>query len=353
MPDGDQLAVVRNGLGLISEIYGWYPGTDKPLSVKAAGRTGVFITDPQLGATVLGVADVAGGALIKNYTSLTAWGEIAGDTVGTPRLRMAGQQYDPQTGLYYMRARFYDPVLGRFISEDPIGAGSGMNLYAYAGNDPVNLRDPSGLDYRWTDEGYCEEWADVTFHYDTRTGDVWGHTINDTWSVCVPGTQPGAGEGRSGSSSGSAQITTSSRDASADDKCLTLGLNLLANGTLDGLSWAALFSGGGLLLQGGRLLLRGTVRQGVAGFVNGGVIAIGRGGIVTTVRSEGRRLLQRGAADIMEGTVTAAGGAGLVVASYADDAARGGLRPNSLWDLIPGSGTVSAFREFYQACVRR
>jgi RHS repeat-associated protein len=59
---------------------------------------------------------------------------------------MAGAQYDQETGLYYMRARYYDPELGRFLSEDPIGIAGGLNLYAYAGNDPVNASDPAGLD---------------------------------------------------------------------------------------------------------------------------------------------------------------------------------------------------------------
>jgi RHS repeat-associated protein len=49
-------------------------------------------------------------------------------------------------GLYYMRARYYDPSVGRFISEDPSGFGGGdVNLYAYCGNNPVLLIDPEGL----------------------------------------------------------------------------------------------------------------------------------------------------------------------------------------------------------------
>jgi len=46
-----------------------------------------------------------------------------------------GREYDSETGLYFYRARYYDPAIGRFISEDPIGfQGGDLNLYAYIGN---------------------------------------------------------------------------------------------------------------------------------------------------------------------------------------------------------------------------
>jgi len=49
------------------------------------------------------------------------------------------------TGINYYRARYYDPSLHRFISEDPIGfAGGNVNLYGYTNNSPTNFRDPSG-----------------------------------------------------------------------------------------------------------------------------------------------------------------------------------------------------------------
>ena len=59
------------------------------------------------------------------------------------RIRYTGQQYDQETGQYYLRARFYNPMLGRFTQEDTY-RGDGLNLYAYCGNNPVVYYDPSG-----------------------------------------------------------------------------------------------------------------------------------------------------------------------------------------------------------------
>lgn len=61
------------------------------------------------------------------------------------RYQFTGREYDNFSGLQYSRARWYDPKIGGFISEDPIGLGGGdVNLYGYVWNNPQNYTDPSG-----------------------------------------------------------------------------------------------------------------------------------------------------------------------------------------------------------------
>ncbi|MDF2804179.1 MAG: wapA3, partial [Anaerocolumna sp.] len=60
------------------------------------------------------------------------------------RITYTGQQFDGITGQYYLRARFYNSVIGRFTQED-IYRGDGLNLYAYCGNNPVRYYDPRGF----------------------------------------------------------------------------------------------------------------------------------------------------------------------------------------------------------------
>lgn len=69
--------------------------------------------------------------------------EVAG-TPSANAFRFTGRE-DDGTGLYYYRARYYDPVRSRFVSADPIGFAAGINFFAYVGDNPTNFADPLGL----------------------------------------------------------------------------------------------------------------------------------------------------------------------------------------------------------------
>ncbi|MBI3951784.1 MAG: RHS repeat-associated core domain-containing protein [Acidobacteria bacterium] len=87
---------------------------------------------------------------VTQRVSYAAYGgpSYEASSVGNPYL-FHGRRYDPETQLYYYRARFYDPEQGRFLQRDPIGMwrdeGNLGNGYAFVGNDPVNGKDPRGL----------------------------------------------------------------------------------------------------------------------------------------------------------------------------------------------------------------
>ncbi|MCU0293550.1 MAG: hypothetical protein MUF10_16440, partial [Thermoanaerobaculaceae bacterium] len=87
------------------------------------------------------------GNVVHSY-QYDAWGNIEAET-GAPvdgvQYTFTGREWDPETGLYYYRARYLDPKVGRFISEDPIGfAGGDPDLYAYVWNRPTAFIDPPG-----------------------------------------------------------------------------------------------------------------------------------------------------------------------------------------------------------------
>lgn len=141
--DGRELALeVNAATGEVLASYLYLPGIDRPYAMQRGGLEYRYVTD-ELGS-VLGLE--RNGALVNRYR-YDPWGraELAEETVPNP-FRFAGREWDAETGLYYVRARYYDPVVGRFISEDPSHLAGGLNLYAYAANNPVSFTDPSGLE---------------------------------------------------------------------------------------------------------------------------------------------------------------------------------------------------------------
>ena len=98
--------------------------------------------DEQLSTTFI----TGGHGDVQNSYQYDAFGMSLGTTEKlNNRIRYTGQQYDDVTGQYYLRARYYNPVAGRFMQED-VYQGDGLNLYAYCGNNPVVYDDPSGYE---------------------------------------------------------------------------------------------------------------------------------------------------------------------------------------------------------------
>ena len=88
------------------------------------------------------IVDETGKA--QNRYEYDAWGNLTVQEEAVPnRFTYYGQQIDPITQQYYLRARFYNPVIGRFTQEDTY-RGDGLNLYTYCNNNPVFYIDPTG-----------------------------------------------------------------------------------------------------------------------------------------------------------------------------------------------------------------
>jgi RHS repeat-associated protein len=131
------------------------PGIDRPLAQRdQAGVVTYYLAD-HLGSIVQTTNSAGTVTLTRDYDP---WGNpIQGSSVGG--YAFTGREWDPETSLYYYRARYYDPKIGRFISEDPIGFDEGdTNLYGYVRNSPSNLVDPSGLTWK-DDTVWFWEWV--------------------------------------------------------------------------------------------------------------------------------------------------------------------------------------------------
>jgi len=149
--DGREVLEYAGTGGAVGTWYAYGLGLNAVLNQMnvAAGTRETMIPDIQ--GSILATLDSGSGALSK--AGYLTYGENPGSLTGT--FRFTGQRFDPETGgttnepsgLYYYRARMYSPTLGRFMQPDPVGYQSGVNLYAYVGNDPLNGTDPPGL---WT-----------------------------------------------------------------------------------------------------------------------------------------------------------------------------------------------------------
>lgn len=172
---GDNLlAEIDSVTGKVAE-YSYYPGLDHPHAV-ITDSTPHFAHVDGIG-NVIALTDVAKN--VKRTYDFDAWGGLRGGTDSKPfnnadRSRFKGALWlGPQVDVYYMRARWYEPKAGRFLSEDPTGLEGGINLYMYSENDPVNFTDPEGLEVcvdRLSQISEVEDQLNVELTYELRNG---------------------------------------------------------------------------------------------------------------------------------------------------------------------------------------
>lgn len=138
--------VYRNGM-LSSEldadrnpVRGYVYGNEY-ISQNNGSSSGYYLNDEQGSIRYLTGSDGS----IRNHYRYSAFGEsITAEETVPNRLKYNAQMADELTGLYYLRARYYNASLGRFTQEDVI-YNDGLNLYAYCNSNPVMYSDPSGF----------------------------------------------------------------------------------------------------------------------------------------------------------------------------------------------------------------
>lgn len=146
--DGDNLLLETiDGWGEPHRLYAMYPGVDRAHSLHQwtpwEGASTHYYAVDELGS-VTGL--IGPGQQVSGRYRYDPWGQLEHyEQQAHNTLHLAGRYRDWTSGLYYNRNRWYDSHTGRFISEDPIRLAGGLNLYAYAGNNPVNATDPFGL----------------------------------------------------------------------------------------------------------------------------------------------------------------------------------------------------------------
>jgi len=129
-----------NASGVAQADYIYLDG--RPVAV-LNGSTLYFLHDDMLGTPQLATDSAQNIAWLASYDS---FGQASVSGTVTQNLRFPGQYFDVESGWNHNGFRDYAPELGRYIEPDPLGRlGSGNNLYAYVGDNPVNLADPLGL----------------------------------------------------------------------------------------------------------------------------------------------------------------------------------------------------------------
>jgi RHS repeat-associated protein len=139
--DGSDLVEEVDGANNVIASHRHGPDTDEPLATLRNGESSFYESDGLGAITSLSnsLSTLTNTYIYKGFGSPSSTGTVANSFQYTAR------EFEPESGLLYLRARYMDPNTGRFLSEDPINFSGDTNFYRYAANDPMVFVDPSGL----------------------------------------------------------------------------------------------------------------------------------------------------------------------------------------------------------------
>jgi RHS repeat-associated protein len=149
--DNEDIIAVLDSNNSVTQTITHGPGIDEPLIMKSSTSANYYYHADGLGSIIALSNDSAetvetyeyqayGKPTIKDHASAV----FDASPVGNLYL-FTGREYDNVLALYYLRARYYSPMLGQFVNEDPLGLLGGINLYEYGKSNPIGNIDPFGL----------------------------------------------------------------------------------------------------------------------------------------------------------------------------------------------------------------
>ncbi|MEN6578918.1 MAG: RHS repeat-associated core domain-containing protein [Phycisphaerales bacterium] len=143
--DGDHIIAEYDANDTLLRKYVHGPCIDEPICMIESSGTyaGTQYYHYDALGSVVALTD-PNGDVVQLY-EYSVYGQVAASDANHPnRFMFTGREFDKDTGLYYYRARYYHPEIGRFLQTDPVDYGAGMNLYWYCTNNPLNMRDSFG-----------------------------------------------------------------------------------------------------------------------------------------------------------------------------------------------------------------
>jgi len=161
--DGDNLVEETNGSGAVVARYMQTINIDEPLAMLRSSTTSYYDADGLGSITSL---SSSAGSLAQTYGYDSFGKQTSSSGSLTNPFEYTARESDPETGLYYYRARYYDNCIGRFLNEDPVSFAGGIDFYQYVGNNPMLRKDPHGL-WQFSIGGGAEIGVLVTFGHNS------------------------------------------------------------------------------------------------------------------------------------------------------------------------------------------